>query len=77
MKNTNKSPYWNLCIVGVAIVSLLTFTPLVIPMGKYSPMLAGIPYTLWMGVLVAILLVMLTYIGTKVHPGNGEEGHDD
>lgn len=77
MKNTNKSPYWNLCIVGVAVVSLLTFTPLVIPMGKYNPMLGGIPYTLWMGIVVAIVLVTLTYIGTKVHPGNGEEGHDD
>jgi len=32
-------------------------------------MIAGIPYTLWMGFLVSVLLVIVTWIGTKVHPG--------
>ncbi|MEQ6119202.1 hypothetical protein [Reichenbachiella sp. MALMAid0571] len=75
--NKNKSLYWNLCIAGVILVSILSFTPLVLPVGIYEPMLFGVPYSLWMGILVAILLVFLTYLGTKVHPGNGEEDHND
>lgn len=59
------------------MVSILTFTPLVIPEKTYKPMLAGVPYTLWMGICVAVILVALTYLGTKFHPGNGEEGHND
>jgi hypothetical protein len=77
MKKTKHSLYWNLCIAGVLLVSFLTFTPLVIPMETYRPMLGGLPYTLWIGIMVAMILVTLTYIGTKVHPGNGEEGHND
>ncbi|MFY0651840.1 MAG: hypothetical protein JXQ96_07390 [Cyclobacteriaceae bacterium] len=73
----NKSLIWKLCIVGVILVSILTFTSMVIPMGSYQPMLGGVPFTLWMGILVVSVLVLLTYIGTKVHPGNGEEGYDD
>lgn len=77
MNTKKKSTYWHLCIAGVVLVSILTFTPLVIPEGIYQPMLAGVPYTLWMGIVVAIVLVTLTYFGTKFHPGNGEGGHND
>lgn len=77
MNIKNKSLYWKLCIAGVVVVGLLTFSPLVIPHGVYEPMLQGIPYTLWSGIFVAALLVLLTYLGTKVHPGNRrEEDHD-
>ncbi len=73
----NKSLSWKLCIAGVVVTSILSFTPLVIPIGEYEPMLMGIPYTLWTGLLVACVLVGLTYLGTKVHPGNGEEEPHD
>jgi hypothetical protein len=69
--------YWNLCIVGVLILCIVTFTPLVIPRGVYEPMLFGIPYTLWVGMIIAVSLVFLTYLATKVHPGNIKEVNDD
>jgi hypothetical protein len=68
-----KRRYWRTLRTVVLIIALLTFTPLVIPQGVKDPMLAGMPYTLWVGFLEAVVLVTLTYIGTKVHPGLDEE----
>jgi hypothetical protein len=72
MKN-RKRQYWRILRTLALIVSLLTFTPLVIPNGEYRPMVFGMPYTLWMGYLWAFILVGLTYLGTKNHPGMDEE----
>lgn len=65
----NKSKYWNICCFLTIILCLITFTPLIIPVGVYKPMLFGIPYTLWTSFIITVLLVVLTYIGTIVHPG--------
>lgn len=55
------------------LATILTFTPLVIPTGIYQPKLIGMPYTLWMGILMSIIMVLLVLFGTLVHPGrNGE-----
>ena len=67
MQNT-KILYWRLCCVAMVVLSVLTFTPLVIPAGRYEPMLAGVPLTLWAGIAIAVAMVALTYIGTRVHP---------
>ncbi len=64
----SKSLYWRLCCGAAAVLSVLAFTPLVIPPGRYEPMLAGMPLTLWAGILIAFGLVVLTYIGARVHP---------
>lgn len=66
----NRNMIWNLCCVLVVIISLLTFTPLITPSQKYTPELMGMPYTLWTGIIQAIVLVLLTFIGTIIHPGN-------
>lgn len=50
------------------LLSLLTFTPLIIPAGKIDPMLFGIPYTLWLGMLIAALMILITVLATFVHP---------
>lgn len=63
---------WRLSYTSVFILSVLTFTPLVIPIGQHEPMVFGIPYTLWTGVLVTIGLVGLTYMATRVYPPDGE-----
>jgi len=63
-----KTLYWRLCCLAVAVLSVVTFTPLVIPAGRYEPMLGGVPLTLWAGIGVAVALVVLTFIGTRVHP---------
>nr|WKN39796.1 hypothetical protein K4G66_13960 [Tunicatimonas sp. TK19036] len=65
--------YWYLCIAAAVFLTIITFTPLVIPAGVYEPMLFGIPYTFWASFLIMLLFVLVTYIGTRVHPGRNEE----
>lgn len=59
---------WRICLILAAGLSVLTFTPLVIPEGEIEPMLAGIPVTLWTGGLITVALVVLTYVAGRVHP---------
>lgn len=74
MKKNKK--YWILCAVLVIILMVLGYTPLMIPNGVYKPMILGIPYSLWTSFLVTVALVVLTYIGSKVHPGS-DEGEEE
>jgi hypothetical protein len=74
MKKSKK--YWTLCVVLVVVLMVLAYTPLMIPNGVYKPMILGIPYTLWTSFLITVILVALTYIGAKVHPGS-DEGEED
>ena len=64
---------WILCCCGIVLVAVLTFTPLVIPVGVHKPSLGPLPYSLWMGFLSVALMVGITFIGTRVHPANEEE----
>jgi uncharacterized membrane protein len=72
MEKRNKR-YWKICIILVIALTILGFSPLVIPGGQYLPMIFGVPYSLVMSFLVTLALVVLTYIGGKVHPGRDEE----
>ena len=63
---------WTFCKIAVGVLIVLTFSPLVTPSGVYEPALMGMPYTLWVGILDAFLLVGLTWLGTRVHPGREE-----
>ena len=63
--------------MAVVVLSAITFTPLVIPAGRYEPMLAGVPLTLWAGILIALLLVALTYVGVLVHPDDEPTAPDN
>ena len=72
--NDKQRTYWRACYLAVVALSIITFTPLVIPAGIYRPMLAGMPYTLWLGILVTVLLVVLTFLATQLyHPPGNEE----
>lgn len=64
----SKTP-WYILIGCAVLLTIVTFTPLVIPQGVYRPELFGMPYTLWLSIVVTIGYVILTFIGTKVHPG--------
>ena len=64
--------YWILCVILVIVLMVLGYTPLMIPNGIYKPMILGIPYSLWTSFMVTVALVVLTYIGSKVHPGSDE-----
>lgn len=69
----NAKTYWRLCCAAAVLLSVLALSPLVIPPGEAGPMLAGIPRTLWMGFLVNVALVVLTLVGSFVHPAMNTE----
>ena len=68
----NKSLPWKLCCAAALIVALLTFTPLITPKGVWQPSWMGMPYTLWTGILQSLVLVGLTWLGTRLHPSKHE-----
>jgi len=76
MKKKKKQRSWRICIILVLAFIVLGYTPLMIPYGIYKPMIFGIPYTLWTSFLITLALVVLTYIGAKVHPGR-DEGEEE
>ncbi|MFB6272937.1 MAG: hypothetical protein ABEL51_08605 [Salinibacter sp.] len=64
---------WRLTVAAVVLLSVITFTPLVLPLGSYQPWVLGMPYTLWTGILVTVAFVGLTYVATQVYPPNNEK----
>ena len=70
--NKNKI-YWRICSALVIILTIIVFTPLVIPQNVYKPILLGIPYSLWTSFLITVALVTITFIGTKIHSVNEEK----
>ena len=72
-KSQRKTIYWRICIVAVIILAALGLSPAVIPQGVYQPGLLGMPYSLWAGILVTLGLVLMTLIGSRVHPGAHNE----
>ncbi len=73
MNTKKKSRAYNVLIILAILLSVLTFTPLVMPYGVYQPGFIHLPYTLWTGLLVAILFVCLTWLAVRMHPGKGED----
>ena len=65
---SNNSGYWRICCVAMLVLSIVTFTPLVIPKGKIEPILLGLPLTLWAGAAIAFMMVLLTIMGALLHP---------
>lgn len=63
-----RSLYWKLALGAAILLSVLTFTPLITPIGTFRPTLLGMPYTLWTGILVTIALVVCTYAATRFFP---------
>ena len=64
---------WRAAVVAATLLSAVTFTPLVTPEGVSDPELFGLPRTLWTGLIVAFALVAITFIGTRVHPGEDDD----
>ena len=63
---------WRFTVVLVLVLMVLTFSPLVVPERVHHPYFMGIPYTMWMGFLETLLLLGLTYLATRVHPGRDD-----
>ncbi len=73
MKQQKNKTAWYILVASVVVLTMITFTPLIIPQGVYQPEFFGMPFTLWISILVTIGYVVLTFIGTKVHPGNDQD----
>ncbi len=69
----NKKQIWKLCVAAVVLIVIVTFSPLITGKGKIQPFLFGLPFTLWMGILLTICLVAITYIGGTVLPDEEED----
>ena len=54
-------------------LTIAVFTPFLTPKDVYRPMLFGLPYTLWMGVLVTIVFVILTWQAARAYKKVEEE----
>jgi hypothetical protein len=73
MDNKRKKLFLNLLTLAAVALSCITFTPLVMPYGRHEPTLLNFPYTLWTGLIVALLLVLLTWLAVRIHPGREED----
>lgn len=71
MRKTQKI-IWKLCYISAMVIVVLSFTPVLLEPEKVEPFVVGIPYHLWMSILFSIILVVLTVLGTFVHPGKRE-----
>ncbi|MCK4749610.1 MAG: hypothetical protein KAT15_21295 [Bacteroidales bacterium] len=73
MNQDRKPKFYRLLILLALILSIITFTPLVMPYGRSEPTLFHLPFTLWTGLLVALLFVFLTWLSIRIHPGKEED----
>lgn len=76
MSERTKSLVWKILVVAAVSLAVIAFTPLVIPPDRYTPFLFGMPFTLWSGLLIAVLFVVLTWMGSKVYPYSNPEKPD-
>lgn len=65
----NDKLVWRICCTLAILLMVLAFSPLFIPTGVIAPKLMGMPYTLWSGIAVCIVMVLITYVATLAHPG--------
>lgn len=57
---------WRGILAAVFLCSALQLSPWVLAQNKLEPYFLGMPFTLWFGILITILLVLLTALGGVV-----------
>ena len=67
---------WRICCAAAVAAMVLAFTPVFLPVGVFDPKLGGMPYALWAGIAFCVGMVVLTAVGTVVHPGGKSVGPD-
>jgi hypothetical protein len=65
---------WYTVVTLVVVFTILIYTPVVTPVGRYKPELFGIPFTLWAGILISWINIGLTIYGSAVCPGSKRWG---
>lgn len=68
---------WRVVVGAAILLTVLTFTPLVTPIGSSEPALMDVPVTLWSGLLISIGFVLLTYAATRYYPYQKADENED
>lgn len=55
---------WRLLVVAAIVLVIACFAFVFVPGGD-SPSLFSMPYILWTGILATVLLVVLTFLGSR------------
>lgn len=58
---------WRFLVIFVSLLSIISFV-FIFRENKSTPELAGIPYVFWSGFLVTFIVVLATYLASKVFP---------
>jgi hypothetical protein len=65
--NGKKTRLWTAVIwMAAVMIVITTFSPVVLHPGRREPALFSLPYTLWTGIVSTILLVLLTYLSSRI-----------
>ncbi|MAD91701.1 MAG: hypothetical protein CMQ54_03100 [Gammaproteobacteria bacterium] len=65
-KYNNRLFWWRFCCGVAIILSILTFTPLVI--GNTTLQIFNIPFSLAIGLIIGLAFILITIAGTFVYP---------
>ena len=57
---------WRIIVISVFICSTVQFSPWVLDKKMNTPNFLGMPFTLWFGILISLLIVLLTALGGYV-----------
>ena len=69
---------WKIIVVAVFLCAAIQFSPLVMDQNKIAPYFLGMPFSLWFGILISLLIIILTAIGGYVFSRlKSEELKDD
>lgn len=56
----------SLLVVFAISLVILTFSPVILNPGKLEPKVLSMPFTLWTSILITIVLVVLTFLVSKL-----------
>ena len=65
---------WRFCCFCSILLSIVAFTPLVIPSGIMKPFVFGMPRTLWTGLLISFGLMIVTIVGASTADSSQKGG---
>jgi len=57
---------WRVIVVAVFLCAAIQFSPWVLEQNKIDPYFLGMPFTLWFGILISLIVVLLTALGGVV-----------
>lgn len=63
--NRRRKTAWRVIAAMALVLVVITFTPLILSPGRIHPGFLSMPYTLWTSILITIILVVLTYAGSR------------